>query len=189
VFTYVDFSEVVGGATAATERLPDAPGVYAFFRKIWISPESPVEQFLASIETAISSRAAPDRQSRVGPMHRVTLECRSELSKKKVDDLAALAVSREFRAFLARVLQTGSLLQAPLYVGKADSLQGRIRQHLEPMSDLSVRLRDADIILSRCILAYALVAETPGKLDEDALFLIEELMTRICRPGFVSRIG
>jgi hypothetical protein len=189
VFSYIDFLDVVGGAPAACERLPAEPAVYAFFRNIKLSPHTSPEEFVALIESAISGRAAPDRHAKVGPMHRVTLECRSELSEKKWDRLFELAGSAAFRSFLAQVVATGSLLQSPLYVGKASSLQARIRQHLEPMSDLSARLREAGITVNRCILAYALVDESPVPLTDAALFLIEEVITRICRPGFVSRIG
>lgn len=87
------------------------------------------------------------------------------------------------------MIGTASLLQAPLYTGKAASLQVRIRQHLEPMSDLAVRLREVDTTINGCTLAYAIVDESPMTLNANTLFLIEEIITRLCRPGFVSRIG
>ena len=94
-----------------------------------------------------------------------------------------------FRVFLSKVVETASLLQSPLYVGKAASLQGRIRQHLDPMSDLAVRLRNAGITINGCTLAYTIVDESPVPLDDNGMFLIEEIISRLCRPGFVSRIG
>lgn len=190
MFTYLDFSEVLGGAAAACDRLPDAPAVYAFFRNIKLaSPGSAPAIFVASLEAAISARAAPDRFSKIGPLHKVTLECRSELTLAKAKKLQELAQSLPFRGFLADIVETASLLQSPLYVGKADALQARIRQHLDPMSDLATRLRDADISISGCTLAYAVVDECPLESDLQTMLVIEEIISRLCRPGFVSRIG
>lgn len=190
MFTYLDFSNVRGGASAACDRLPDQPAVYAFFRNVKLPrPEAGADNFLAALNAAISARAAPDRSSRVGPLHTVRLECWSELTANKSSKLSVLAENAAFRGFLGEVIETASLLQSPLYVGKADSLQARIRQHLEPMSDLAVRLREASITINGCSLAYAIVHECPVPLDLQTMTLIEEIISRICRPGFVSRIG
>jgi len=189
VFRYLDFSEVVGGASAACDRLPPQPAVYAFFRNIKLPALASADDFLASVVTAVSARAARNRTDKVGPLHNITLECRSELSERKAETLSTLVQTASFRAFLSKIIKTASLLQSPLYVGKAVSLQARIKQHLEPMSDLAVRLRDADLTVNGCTLAYALVDESPVPLDDPTLFLIEEVITRLCRPGFVSRIG
>jgi hypothetical protein len=117
------------------------------------------------------------------------LECRSELSERKAERLSTLVQVAAFRVFLSKIVETASLLQSPLYVGKAASLQGRIRQHLDPMSDLAVRLREVGITINGCTLGYAIVDESPVPLDDQAMFLIEEIISRLCRPGFVSRIG
>lgn len=189
VFTYVEISALTGGSTAACERLPDAPAVYAFFRRLQVQGNTDAETFLATITGAVKQPAAPTKTSRIGPLHRVSLESWSTMSDNKQQRLRDLASDPAFRHFLSKILATSSLLQAPLYVGKADSLQNRVRQHLEPMSDLALRLREAGISISDSILAYVVVDDPPFPLAEDALFLIEELITRICRPGFVSRIG
>ncbi len=111
------------------------------------------------------------------------------LQERKGEKLSVLVQDVAFRVFLSKVVETASLLQSPLYVGKAASLQGRIRQHLDPMSDLAVRLRNAGITINGCTLAYAIVDESPVPLDDNGMFLIEEIISRLCRPGFVSRIG
>jgi hypothetical protein len=189
VFSYIDFSDVIGGASVACDRLPAEPAVYAFFRNIKLPTLASADDFLESLVAAIGARAAPDRASKVGPLHQVTLECRSELSPRKAEKLSALVQSAAFRVFLGKVVGTASLLQSPLYVGKAASLQGRIRQHLDPMSELAARLREAEITINNCTLAYAIVDESPVPLDDQGMYLIEEIISRLCRPGFVSRIG
>ncbi len=190
MFTCLDFSKVLGGAATACDRLPTQPAIYAFFRNIRLpSKESPPEDFLAALNAAVAARAAPDRSSKVGPLHMVRLECWSELTETKSDGLNVLAQNQDFRGFLRTIIETASLLQSPLYVGKADKLQDRIRQHLDPMSDLAVRLRETDITINGCTLAYAIVDQCPVPLNQQTMTLIEEIISRICRPGFVYRIG
>jgi hypothetical protein len=189
VFSYIDLSEIVGGASVACDRLPAEPAVYAFFRNIKLPSLASPNDFLVSLIAAIEARSAPDRMSKVGPLHKVMLECRSGLSERKAEKLSTLVQAAAFRVFLSKVVETVSLLQSPLYVGKAASLQGRIRQHLDPMSDLAVRLREAGIAIGGCTLAYAIVDESPVPLNDADMFLIEEIVSRLCRPGFVSRIG
>lgn len=80
-------------------------------------------------------------------------------------------------------------IQTPLYVGKATDIQMRTRQHLQPTSELAIRLREADIDISECTLGYAVLAKTDGDVSTEILTLFEEILTRVCRPGFVLRPG
>ena len=100
-----------------------------------------------------------------------------------------LADSADFRRVVGEVFARLPVLQGPLYVGKARRLQYRIRQHFSPLSPLTVRLRQASIPLDRCVLAYCLLDENRDTLSDEALFLIEDIITRVLRPGFVLRIG
>lgn len=52
-----------------------------------------------------------------------------------------------------------------------------------------MRLRSADIEIERCTLAYAIMPDNELYKDENTLTLIEEIVTRLIRPGFVGRIG
>jgi hypothetical protein len=171
------------------ERLPAAPAVYAWFRTLRLQPNLDPETFAARLESLVAARAAPDHSARLGPMHGVTLEARSDLSSRKSLDLHRLATSEVFRTYVATVVEKASLLQAPLYVGKAQHLQRRIRQHLDPASDLATRLREIDIRLDECVLAYVIVEAADPHIEGESLTLLEEIITRICRPGFVLRPG
>lgn len=188
-FTYIDFASIEGGANTVCERLPALPAVYGFFRNVRIHAALSPDGFADAIVRAIAAPAAPDRRSKVGPMHKVVLESRSDLSPFKEGHLRRLSSSPCFRAFLADIISKAVLLQCPVYVGKATSLQSRIRQHVDHMSDLAVRLRDAGLSIDECILAYVLLEDSQFSSDEPSLVLIEELISRITRPGFVSRIG
>ena len=131
-------------AATACDRLPTQPAIYAFFRNIRLpSKESPPEDFLAALNAAVAAQGGPRHEA--AKWDRCTwsrLECWSELTETKSDGLNVLAQNQDFRGFLRTIIETASLLQSPLYVGKADKLQDRIRQHLDPMSDLAVRLRE-----------------------------------------------
>lgn len=194
ILQYVPVRDSPGGVSAVCERLPAAPAIYAWLRTVRICANRGAAEFTASVTAAVEAPAAPEWTSRLGPLHAVTLESRSELSRAKQDRLESLASNEAFRRYAARILEGAAVLQAPLYVGKAQDLQRRIRQHLDPMSDLSVRLREAGIRLDDCTLAYAVIEDasaSAGCWEEDSqiLLLMEELITRICRPGFVLRPG
>jgi len=184
---YLSMLQPIGGAGAACERLPTAPGVYAWFRNLRIQGNSTTE-FVDSLVNAIEAPAAPQHQARVGLLHHVTLDARSELSLTKRERLEPLARDSRFREHMVRLLDAAAVLQAPLYVGKARNLRVRVQQHLIPTSDLSRRLREAGVDIRTCNLAYA-VLDDDYLEDDQTLTLIEEIITRICRPGFVLRPG
>lgn len=190
MFKYVFFSESIGGSAGVCQRLPTEPAIYAIFREVKLpKKEAPADEFVKAVISIIEAKAAPTKKNKVGPLHQIELDSCSELSQNKTDQLSNLADCEVFRANLGAVLEKASLLQAPLYVGKADSLQSRIKQHLEPNSDLALRFREAGINIRSCILAYTVISREILKLDDKSLFLVEEIISRICRPGFVSRIG
>ncbi len=188
VFTRIPLNRL-GGLRMVCERLPDTPAVYAFVRDIPLPPAHDANAFVESLEQSISLRAAPDHTTNLGPLHRATLQSFSELSDRKAADLREYAKVESFRQILRSVIEHAAPLQAPLYVGKATSLQTRFSQHIQPMSSLSTRLRNAGVKLEECSLLYTELNDLPEELDSSALNLIEEVLTRLLRPGFVMRIG
>lgn len=189
---YLPFRGVLGGAVALCERLPSAPAVYAWLRTVSLAPHLSPNAFVDAVNGLIEAPAAPSWQARVGPLHGVTLESKTELSSGKKELLVELSANDEFRRHVGEVLSVAARLQAPLYVGKAANLQRRVLQHLDPMSELSVRLRDVGSVLDDCTLAYLTVESisVPQGADErQVLLLMEEIVTRVCRAGFVIRPG
>jgi len=119
----------------------------------------------------------------------VALDNRSTLGPKKQALLQEHAQSERFRELLANLVKKSSPLRSPLYVGQTDNLRRRITQHLDPTSDLSTRLRKENIALDECVLSYTLVEAATYMNRPQALILIEDIITRLLRPGFVARIG
>lgn len=188
MFVYLDLG-TIGGASVAQQRLPTAGAVYAWFRAVRLGNLGDADQFVDRVLRLASARAAPDASARPDPLHLVTLESSSQLSERKREVLTALCTEQSFRTYLAHVLEQASLLQPPLYVGKAENLQSRFLQHTRPTSTLSRRLRSEGIELADCIFAYGILDVAWNRPDSETLTLVEELLTRICRPGFVLRPG
>jgi len=188
-FVRINLAEVPGGLAAACEKLPNAPGIYAFYRRIPMLSTTDKDAFCDAIVSTIGEHAAPDHRASIGPLHSLSLYSFSELSDVRTEQLKEHSDSADFRRFVGEVFATLSAMQAPLYVGKARKLQDRIRQHFRPLSPLTTRLREFNIPLDRCVLCYCLLDESMDALSEEALVLIEDIITRVLRPGFVLRIG
>jgi hypothetical protein len=188
-FIRINLSEIPGGLSAACEKLPNAPGIYAFFRRIPALNEYDKDTFRETILSTVNEHAAPDHNTTVGPLHSISLYSFSKLSETREAQLEKHAESAEFRRILGEVFARLPALQGPLYVGKARKLQERIRQHFRPGSLLSTRLRQVGIPLDRCVLVYCLLDENMNTLSDEALVLIEDIISRVLRPGFVLRIG
>ena len=188
-FVQIDLSEIPGGLTAACEKLPNAPGIYAFYRRIPVLSTGDKEAFCKAILSTIEEHAAPDHHAQCGPLHSLSLYSFSKLSDTRTDRLEEMAEAAEFRRVVGEVFARLPAMQAPLYVGKARKLQDRITQHFRPLSPLTARLRECGIPLDRCVLVYCLLDENMEGLSDEALLLIEDIITRVLRPGFVLRIG
>lgn len=177
-----------GGWPTLLQRLPRLPAVYAWFRRISIQEDLAPDEFAREVESLVTAATAPLHSASIGPFHAVDLHQRATLRDTRRAYLQAVARDPSRRHYLAAALRRATPLQAPLYVGKAQDLRQRIEQHLDPMSELASRLREgASIHLMECELVYTLIE---GARDDDKfLRFVEELITYICRPGFVIRPG
>ena len=188
-FKKIPFGSVKGGATSACQRLPDSPAIYAFFAPAPSVSTMTPKSFVKSVLSLVQHKASPTHTRAIGSLHKVSLDNQSDLSRAKQDSLDEQAKSEHFRNLLADIIAVATPLRSPLYVGQTASLRRRIREHLDPGSGLAVRLRSAEIQIEECTLAYQLMPDSDLYRDEQTLVLIEEVVTRLVRPGFVSRIG
>jgi hypothetical protein len=111
------------------------------------------------------------------------------LGPRKEEALRTHAESEEFRRLLGDIVVRSSGLQSPLYVGQTVNLRRRVSQHLDPVSDLSVRLRSVGIAIGDCVLVYTTIPPNPIFHQTQTMTLIEEILSRVLRPGFVGRVG
>jgi hypothetical protein len=188
-FKRIDFSDTRGGAAAACQRLPNSPAIYAFFAPKPMISTNTAESFLSSVIGVVRHKASPTHTRILGSLHTVRLDNQSDLSDWKRERLEECAQLESFRHVLAEIIAAAVPLRCPLYVGQTDDLSRRIKDHLSPSSDLATRLRSASIQIEACTLAYAVLPESDLYKDTQTLTLIEEIVTRLTRPGFVGRIG
>lgn len=188
-FKRIDFADVPGGALAACERLPNSPGVYGFFSPTPVLPTDDPEEFIATLNALVEQRASPVQSTRAGSLYHLTLDNFSHLSQRKQEVLREHAQDANFREELATIVERCMPLRAPLYVGQTATLQTRIKQHLAPSSDLAIRLRSTGLAIDRCVIAYRLMPDIKALRTPEVLTLTEEIVTRLLRPGYVSRIG
>jgi hypothetical protein len=184
----LDPNSAPGGWSTLVSRLPSTAAVYAWLRNITVSPNLAPEEFASTLAELLSVPHASSHTARLGPFHHIELHSAAPLRPKSRSYLERIAADPDKRRHISEALRCATPLQAPLYVGKAQSLRQRIEQHLHPLSDLAVRLWEvASLDIAQCSLAYTCVAADP----EDDVFLrfVEETITNLCRPGFVLRPG
>ena len=191
--------EIVRYKQIATERdcynaLPDnVAAVYAWFRDLTLSEEvlSSEEQFVTTVTQLLGNPLSEKRKGRVSPFYEVGITIKpEELTPTKKEALRQYAKKEHIREDISIVLKAATLLQAPLYVGKADKLANRVWQHVSRSTDLCNRLDKVNLSLKDCLLAYVRISN-PDDVDADLSLaqLVEDIITRLSAPGFVRRIG
>lgn len=87
-----------------------------------------------------------------------------------------------FNNFLKQIL-----FQKPFYVGKADNLQNRLRNHISGKSKILKKIRELNIAEETIWIGY-----TPldaSFINEELNSVFEEVTQRILKPSFVERPG
>lgn len=182
-------------------NLEDAPAVYAWYRQLSVDPSLEPEAFVTSVERLVSSQLSAWFSGRLGVLYEVQIrETGGALGAKSLETLRLLAQHPTKRRDLARMLRAISLLQAPLYVGKASRLRSRVRSHVRGASGLAAILNEAGCPLSNCFLRYSYTRDDVPVHDEessvesspngsDLAKLQEDLFTRLAPAAFVRRAG
>ena len=170
----------------------DEPAVYAWFQDLTL-PEAILdseEKFVDTIMQWFDNPLSEKREAHIPPYYEVGITMRSKkLSPDKEESLKQYACRENFRREIGRVLEAMTVFQAPLYIGKADRLADRIWDHVDRRSDLRERLERAGLSLNNCLLAYVQISKNDDNTQTSLARLIEDIITRLSRPGFVLRIG
>ena len=72
-FVSINLSEIPGGLAATCDKLPNAPGIYAFYRRIPQLSTTDKDAFCETIRSTVAEHAAPDHNTSVGPLHSLSL--------------------------------------------------------------------------------------------------------------------
>ena len=187
----LNLAKIQGGRNAVIARVPDSPGVYAWFRNLTHagSDISSSDRFADALIDLIESKHCLDRRGRIKPMYEVVLRSKKSLSETKKDALREYSRQSDFRDQLMEILQYALLFQQPLYVGKASDLAVRVNDHLAPSSSLRNRLSQAGIEIDTCWLMYVTLRDESTEGLPSRELVIEDLLSRLFHPLFVHRYG
>lgn len=196
-----------GGTDALLDRVPCAPGIYALFKDIVLNTDSP-DAFFDDLRREMHSKKFADRDGVINPLYQITLTSKTVVPKAKLDRIRELSELESFRTSVAAALRLSLIFQAPLYVGKANDLRARLRQHFDPSSALSLRLSSSGIqIQQTTIVLLPIISEeadiepnstkATGQEDseDDAVdevnqaLIFEEIFSRMFSPLFTIRYG
>lgn len=194
-----------GSTDALLERVPQCPGIYAFFKDIELNTEDPTV-FFEGLTREMRSKKFVDREGSINPLYHVTLRSKTDIPKSKLDQIKSLSEDSSFRKSVTQALKLSLIFQSPLYVGKAIDLRSRLRQHYDPTSPLSQRLSTAGTSLyTTTVVLLPILDDTQSsdlnsddledesdnaqQLDEDQSLIYEEIFSRIFSPLFTIRYG
>ena len=178
--------------------LPDrVTAVYAWFRDLTLSEEdlASEDKFVNTIMQWLEDPLPLSENQKVdiSLFYKLGITIKSEkLRKKKERSLRQYAKKENIRKEIGRTLEAVTFLQAPLYIGKAsDRLAERVWEHVNRDTDLWNRLEKAGLSLQDCLLVYVPISNS-NDIDADLTPLVqvvEDIITKLSRPGFVRRSG
>ena len=172
----------------------DIAAVYAWFRDLTLSEDilASEEKFVSTIIELLGNPLSAKQEDRVGPFYKVGITAKPrELTPTKKRTLKQYAKVENTRNDIGNVLEVATLLQAPLYIGKADRLADRIWNHVNRNTALCSRIEKAGLSFQDCLLAYVPIPNPDDtEVDLTSLVqLVEDIITKLSRPGFVLRTG
>ena len=172
----------------------DIAAVYAWFQDLTLAEDvlASEEKFVSTVMELFGNPLSEKREAHVGPFHEVGLTAKpKKLTLNKERSLKQYARTENIRKDIGNALEAASLLQAPLYIGKADRLAERIWAHVNRSSGLCNRLEKAGLFLANCLLVYVPIPSPDNTEAEltSLVQLVEDIITKLSRPGFVLRPG
>ena len=178
--------------------LPNITAVYAWFRDLTLSNEvlDSEEKFVDTIMQWLEDPLplSENQEADISIFYRLGLIVKSEnLSANREHSLRQYASKESIRQEIGSVLEAATFLQAPLYIGKATNrLADRVWEHVSRRnSKLRNRLEQVGLLLDECLLVYVPIPNF-DVVDSDLIsleLLIEDIITKLSRPGFVRRSG
>lgn len=172
----------------------DIAAVYAWFRDLTLSEDvlASEEKFVSTVMELLGNPLSAKQEAYVGPFYEVGITAKpKELTQAKERALRQYAKAENTRNDIRSALEAATLLQAPLYIGKADRLASRIWNHVSRNTAFCSRIENVGLSLQDCLLAYVPIPNPDdiGVELTSLVQLIEDIITRLSRPGFVLRIG
>ena len=196
-------SEFFRGAESVLVRVPETPGIYAWYRDIKIDTTSP-ESIFQSLMAEIESPKFLPRTSSIPPVYEVSIRSLTTISNSKKAALKKELEDPMFTAQLVTAINTVTMFQAPLYIRKTRNLRRRVKDHLKPLSTHGQRLDSVGISLLQSNLLLIPISGSDKEAPEieqlsmddsndvpesDAETVFEEVFSKLFSPNFTVRYG
>ncbi len=183
--TVVDGKDIVNGSA----NIPTSPGVYAWYKRLSLDDTTDTN-FKSSIEEMLRGQI---RGKEVPPIVEGTTKSAKiqigqrnlDLSSSKSEVVDSIRQDSQNRTEFAQLVLRASVLQPPLYVGKADNLRQRIIYgHVGGRSGFSKYIT-AYLSFPEMVLSYIEIAGLPPKTNE----LLEVLVACVSAPLYSEKMG
>lgn len=179
--------EVVDGRELHTNLaiVSKKPGVYAWYPRLSLDDMS-AKGFRQSVDDQLaSSSTLPRVRGKIGPCEAELILKNAALTNKKRNICDDLARKPAQRSRFSLALLSASIFQPPLYVGKADSLRMRIKNHRDGLTDFGQEMTTQNLMPDSLVVAYVLLENVPKKSNE----LLEYILSLVSTPPFLKRYG
>jgi hypothetical protein len=204
--TWSDIGERIGVFSKETAwKIPNSPGIYAWFVPLYLF-STDLEKFLFTVNkiylfdpvTGSTSASAAG----VANFHWESLELdirrrpRVSIEAKFQDRWNVMASDPAQAEAFKQALMEASILMPPLYVGKADDLQGRYESHVnerDPTANVFHNrfthfVEKTELLLEVSDLLFVCIRAKPNDHElwgtNKLNWLLEQVMMRLARPPF-----
>ena len=139
--------------------IPTNPGVYSWYRRLTVDEVSPTGFRTTLNDRMKSNSILPIFSGEAGPFG-ISLgpsELQLTDAKKKITSLVAKGKLR--RSHFAHALLVSSIFQPPMYVGKANGLRGRLKDHRDGKTDFAKRIAKHNLMPNELVVATGVGAD------------------------------
>lgn len=194
------------------DRLPSKPGLYCI--KLSLLNEYS-DCSLDSVRNKVIKSFGLPRQNSVGFYESVKLEHKLNVQPTYATDSVfnKLKTKSDFDIKFKKMMLLAETLSPVLYVGETNDIQRRLKEHLMDNSELTSRFQAAEISLNDLLInwvvieegfdcpietvestvnpldTWAIIEKPKEQVDKSELLFFEELLTQICKPRFIQKIG
>jgi hypothetical protein len=178
-----------------TENVPSTSAVYAWKRKfrppakVLADPVALGDWIAATVKTP-SAILPPRELSHYLLLHGISIGG-AALTENKLSTLKEWVTDAKSRRWLLSMVQSIEVLAPPIYIGEADDLARRVKDHLAYKTDFSLILRDKlNLEWQDCELWYCSLPEECLAIDaKRRRTLVELMVARLTVAGCTSRPG
>ena len=186
-----DFSMLIDDVNC--NFVPEQPDIYQWRMNIAISPSvaSSSEQIIRRIDQITKRPSGIIKDATINSTIKTSITIGGHgLTEKKSTNLFDFMKNKKVRIYTARFINSLKLAAPILYIGKADNLKKRIKQHLNNESDFSTNLiNNYHLSFDDLVLYYCPVVDSDAEKAKDYLELLELISQRIINPFAVERMG